>query len=60
MQYCECEDPIIDVEHDAACRRCARPVLFSIDYQTPPPIWPDGDECTCAKEPEHWCPECDG
>ena len=27
--YCECEAPVIDVEHDAGCRRCGRPVDFS-------------------------------
>ena len=27
--YCECASPIMDVEHDAGCRRCGRPVDFS-------------------------------
>ena len=27
--YCECETPVMDVEHDAGCRRCGRPVDFS-------------------------------
>jgi hypothetical protein len=27
--YCECEFPVIDVEHDAACRRCGLPVDFT-------------------------------
>ena len=27
--YCECQTPIMDVEHDAGCRRCSRPVDFS-------------------------------
>jgi len=27
--YCACEAPAIDVEHDAGCRRCGRPVDFS-------------------------------
>ena len=27
--YCECEQPVIDVEHDAGCRRCGRPVDFT-------------------------------
>lgn len=27
--YCECESPIMDVEHDAGCRRCGRMVDFS-------------------------------
>lgn len=27
--YCECDAPIIDVEHDAGCRRCGRPVDFN-------------------------------
>jgi hypothetical protein len=29
MTYCECEFPVIDVEHDAGCRRCGAPVDFS-------------------------------
>ena len=27
--YCECETPLMDVEHDAGCRRCGRPVNFT-------------------------------
>lgn len=27
--YCTCGEPVIDVEHDAGCRRCGRPVDFS-------------------------------
>lgn len=27
--YCSCEAPIMDVEHDAGCRRCGLPVDFS-------------------------------
>jgi len=27
--YCECEAPVMDVEHDAGCRRCGRPVDFA-------------------------------
>lgn len=27
--YCECETPVMDVAHDAGCRRCGRPVDFS-------------------------------
>jgi len=27
--YCECETPVMDVEHDEGCRRCARPVAFT-------------------------------
>lgn len=27
--YCACETPVMDVEHDAGCRRCGRPVDFS-------------------------------
>ena len=27
--YCECETPIMDVEHDAGCQRCGRPVDFT-------------------------------
>lgn len=26
--YCSCETPIMDVEHDAGCRRCGNPVDF--------------------------------
>jgi len=29
MTYCTCESPIMDVEHDAGCRRCGLPVDFS-------------------------------
>lgn len=27
--YCECETPVVDVDHDAGCRRCGLPVNFS-------------------------------
>lgn len=27
--YCYCETPLMDVEHDAGCRRCGLPVNFS-------------------------------
>lgn len=27
--YCECSAPLIDVDHDAGCRRCGRPVDFT-------------------------------
>lgn len=27
--YCQCETPVMDVEHDAGCRRCGRPVDFT-------------------------------
>jgi len=27
--YCECDAPVMDVEHDAGCRRCGRPVNFN-------------------------------
>lgn len=26
--YCSCETPVMDVEHDAGCRRCGNPVDF--------------------------------
>lgn len=26
--YCKCDDPVMDVEHDAGCRRCGNPVDF--------------------------------
>jgi len=29
MTYCTCESPIMDVEHDAGCRRCGFPVDFN-------------------------------
>jgi hypothetical protein len=29
MIHCRCESPIMDVEHDAGCRRCGDPVDFS-------------------------------
>lgn len=29
LSYCTCETPIMDVEHDAGCRRCGRPVDFT-------------------------------
>jgi hypothetical protein len=29
MRYCTCENPLMDVEHDAGCRRCGLPVDFS-------------------------------
>lgn len=29
MFYCKCESPIMDVEHDAGCRRCGLPVDFT-------------------------------
>lgn len=32
--YCECEQPVMDIDHDAGCRRCGRPVDFS---PAPPP-----------------------
>jgi hypothetical protein len=28
-RYCTCETPVMDVEHDAGCRRCGLPVDFS-------------------------------
>jgi hypothetical protein len=28
MRHCECEKSIMDVEHDAGCRRCGLPVCF--------------------------------
>lgn len=34
--YCECESPLIAIEHDAGCRRCGRPVNFTPDA---PAIW---------------------
>lgn len=27
--YCQCDSPIMDLEHDEGCRRCGRPVDFS-------------------------------
>ena len=27
--YCTCETPVMDVEHDAGCRRCGLPVDFT-------------------------------
>jgi hypothetical protein len=27
--YCQCQDPLIDYEHDAGCRRCGQPVDFT-------------------------------
>jgi hypothetical protein len=27
--YCECDTPVMDIEHDAGCRRCGRPVNFT-------------------------------
>jgi len=35
--YCQCESPIMDVEHDAGCRRCGLPVDFS---PRPPEVCP--------------------
>lgn len=29
--YCRCERPLVDVDHDAGCRRCGLPVNFSPD-----------------------------
>lgn len=29
ITYCRCETPVMDVEHDAGCRRCGLPVDFS-------------------------------
>jgi hypothetical protein len=28
--YCACDEPLIDVEHDAGCRRCGLPVDFVV------------------------------
>lgn len=41
---CSCESPVIDVEHDAGCRRCGRPVNFS-------PALQPGDEVAFYGEP---------
>jgi hypothetical protein len=27
--YCRCDPPVIDVDHDAACRRCGLPVQYA-------------------------------
>ena len=27
--YCTCETPIMDIDHDAGCRRCGLPVDFT-------------------------------
>jgi len=32
--YCTCDSPVMDVEHDAGCRRCGRPVDFSPRFMT--------------------------
>lgn len=29
IDYCRCETPVMDVEHDAGCRRCGLPVDFA-------------------------------
>lgn len=29
MNYCECETPIFDPEHDAGCRRCGLAIDFT-------------------------------
>lgn len=34
--YCACEEPVIDLDHDAGCRRCGLPVNFG----------PNVDECS--------------
>lgn len=47
--YCTCGSPLIDVEHDAGCRRCGLPVNF-----TPPAcVVCDGPGCEfCPKVSE--------
>lgn len=29
MHYCQCETPVMDIDHDAGCRRCGLPVDFT-------------------------------
>ncbi len=41
--YCECESPMMDVAHDAGCRRCGRPVSFA-----PHVTEVDGPTATCS------------
>ncbi|HZR80400.1 MAG TPA: hypothetical protein VFD92_04810 [Candidatus Binatia bacterium] len=48
MLYCECETPLIDVDHDAGCRRCGCPVLFGA---TAGERRPPGDAMTTATLP---------
>lgn len=34
VTYCQCAKPALDVELDAACRRCGRPVNYAPDVPT--------------------------
>lgn len=38
VEYCECETPLIDIEHDAGCRRCGLPVYFAVDVLGGPSV----------------------
>jgi hypothetical protein len=29
LGYCDCETPVMDIDHDAGCRRCGLPVDFT-------------------------------
>src|SRR5689334_22964335 len=43
--YCKCERPIIDVEHDAACRRCGQ----LVNFDAPQPTIKPGTRCECRE-----------
>lgn len=41
--YCDCETPLIDVEHDDGCRRCGLPVDFNPEPLKPGERIVDGE-----------------
>lgn len=42
--YCVCGEPVMDVEYDAGCRRCGRPVDFTPLGPPPAPFACSPDE----------------
>lgn len=54
--YCTCETPLMDVEHDAGCRRCGLPVDFSPRFCEHGVSFAPGEPD--AEGRSTWCAEC--